>query len=233
MWWLFYFSIVVTLLLTAAVVLSAAVYIYEKTLEGFRLVKFIKDQWYSLSNSVENALCNAAEELAQAAVTSHNVSIYYSLGYLLEKTIREVREKTLLKKINGSWVFEGDVFNWEIRFLKYSKEGVIDWLRPTELISAASTISTIDLDLNSDVETTLKSKLPRGTRLTGAIYGVLTGNMTYSGYLDAYYTLLDKTPFRCREGSLKLHFTGRHYVTYYTNSTAESVYIYLEIYIDN
>ncbi|MEM4604745.1 MAG: hypothetical protein QXR68_05345 [Pyrobaculum sp.] len=224
---------VFSLLLTTVVVVSSIAHIYEKTLEGFRIVKFVKDQWGSFTKTIDEALCQAAEDLAQKALAVRDVSTYRRLGEMLDAVLREVRNKTLLKGAVASWEFDGDVFKWNITFLKYSHGGVINWLRPTALINAASEISQMYLDLDVDISNVIKERLPPGVYLSGVVYGYLIGNMTYSGYLTGVYTLRDKTPLRCRKGFLEMSIYANHYATLVTNSTSNTIYLYIEISIES
>ncbi|MFN7105966.1 MAG: hypothetical protein ACK4M3_05220, partial [Pyrobaculum sp.] len=157
---------------------------------------------------------------------------YRELGTLLERALAEVRNKTLLKKVELRWAFRGDVFIWNATFLGHRAGGVVDWLRPTEFIHAARLIAVASPDLG-DIEGTFRVLTPRGAVLHGVVWGRLYGNKTYAGYLHGVYMLTDKTPLRCGSGHLSASFEGTHYVVYPTNSTAPWIDVYETIYVDN
>ncbi|MEM1807277.1 MAG: hypothetical protein QW235_04365, partial [Pyrobaculum sp.] len=94
-------------------------------------------------------------------------------------------------------------------------------------------ISQMYLDLDVDISNVIKERLPPGVYLSGVVYGYLTGNMTYSGYLTGVYTLRDKTPLRCRRGFLEMSIYANHYATLVTNSTSNTIYVYIEISIES
>ena len=233
MWWAIYFTAVTLVLLAVAGALAVLADAYSKALEAYRLAKLTLDQWISLSSQLNHTVCTAAEHLAIEAVESLDPSKYRELGPIFTKGMDEVRAKTFLKRLNYSWAFNGDVFQYVI-FLRRSAAGAVDWLRPTELIETVQRIKSTSFDLTtSTVYDTLKPLVPRGVVLSGVVYGHLTGNGTYTGTLTGEYTLRDKTPLRCAGGSLSVSFTTSHYASLTLNSTQPSVYIYEIVYIDN
>jgi len=232
-WWVIFFAVTFMLLLAIAGVLAVLTEAYSKALDAYRLAKLTLDQWYSLSSQL-NAVCTAAEEMAKDAVRTLDVERYRELGPAFARALEEVKTKTLLKRLNYSWTFQGDVLLFNLTFLRRSVSGAVDWLRPTELIEAVQRIKSTSFDLTtSTVYDTLKPLVPRGAALSGVVYGHLTGNGTYTGTLTGEYTLRDKTPLRCTNGSLSVSFTASHYASLTLNSTQPSVYIYEAVYIDN
>jgi hypothetical protein len=167
-------------------------------------------------------------------VRTLDVERYRELGPAFARAMEEVKTKTILKRLICDWAFQGDVFLFNLTFLRRSAAGAVDWLRPTELIEAVQRIKSTSFDLTtSTVYDTLKPLVPRGAALMGAVYGHLTGNGTYTGTLTGEYRLSDKTPLRCASGSLSVSFTASHYASLTLNSTQPSVYIYEVVYIDN
>jgi len=222
------------LLLAIAGVLAVLTEAYSKALDAYRLAKLTLDQWSSLSSQLNHTVCTAAEEMAKDAVKTLDVERYRELGPAFARAMEEVRRKTLLKRLNYSWAFNGDVFQYSLTFLRRSAAGAVDWLRPTELIETVQRIKSTSFDLTtSTVYDTLKPLVPRGVVLSGVVYGHLTGNGTYTGTLTGEYTLRDKTPLRCASGSLSVSFTASHYASLTLNSTQPFVYIYEVVYIDN
>jgi hypothetical protein len=233
-WWAVYFAVTFMLLLAIAGVLAVLTEAYSKALDAYRLAKLTLDQWYSLSSQLNHALCTAAEEMAKDAVRTLDVERYRELGPAFERALEEVKTKTFLKRLKYDWAFQGDVFLYNLTFLRRSAAGAVDWLRPTELIEAVQRIKSASFDLTvSTVYDTLKPFVPRGAVLSGVVYGRLTGNGTYTGTLTGEYTLRDKTPLRCTNGSLSVSFTASHYASLTLNSTQPFVYIYEIVYIDN
>ena len=234
MWWAIFFAVVTLILLAVAGTLAVLTEAYFKALDAYRLAKLTLDQWYSLSSQLNHTVCTAAEEMAKEAVKMLNVEKYKELGPAFGRAMEEVRRKTFLKRLNYSWTFQGDVFGYNLTFLRRSVAGAVDWLRPTELIEAAQRIKSTSFDLTtSTVYDTLKPLVPRGAVLSGVVYGRLTGNGTYTGTLTGEYTLRDKTPLRCTNGSLSVSFTASHYASLTLNSTQPSVYVYEVVHIDN
>jgi hypothetical protein len=233
-WWLILFAVVTLMLLAVAGVLAVLTDAYSKALDAYRLAKLTLDQWYSLSSQLNHTICTAAEEMAKEAVKTLDVERYRELGPAFAKAVEEVRRKTFLKRLNYSWAFNGDVFRYNLTFLRRSAAGAVDWLRPTELIEAVQRIKSTSFDLTvSTVYDTLRPLVPRGAVLSGVVYGLLTGNGTYTGTLTGEYTLWDKTPLRCTNGSLSVSFTASHYASLTLNSTQPSIYVYEVVYIDN
>ncbi|MFZ8806639.1 MAG: hypothetical protein ACO2PN_00845 [Pyrobaculum sp.] len=234
MWWAIFFAVVTLTLLAVAGTLAVLTEAYSKALDAYRLAKLTLDQWYSLSSQLNHTVCTAAEEMAKEAVKTLDVERYRELGPAFARAMEEVRRKTLLKRLNYSWAFNGDVFQYSLTFLRRSAAGAVDWLRPTELIETVQRIKSTSFDLTtSTVYDTLKPLVPRGVVLSGVVHGLLTGNGTYTGTLTGEYTLRDKTPLRCASGSLSVSFTASHYASLTLNSTQPSVYIYEIVYIDN
>ncbi len=234
MWWAIFFAVVTLMLLAVAGTLAVLTEAYSKALDAYRLAKLTLDQWYSLSSQLNHTVCTAAEEMAKDAVKTLDVERYRELGPAFARAMEEVRRKTFLKRLNYSWAFQGDVFRYNLTFLRRSAAGAVDWLRPTELIETAQRIKSASFDLTtSTVYDTLKPLVPRGVVLSGVVYGHLTGNGTYTGTLTGEYTLRDKTPLRCASGSLSVSFTASHYASLTLNSTQPSVYIYEVVYIEN
>jgi len=232
-WWAIFFAVVTLMLLAVAGTLAVLTEAYSKALDAYRLAKLTLDQWYSLSSQL-NAVCTAAEEMAKEAVRTLDVERYRELGPAFARAMEEVKTKTFLKRLNHSWTFQGDMFRYNLSFLRRSAAGAVDWLRPTELIEAAQRIKSTSFDLTtSTVYDTLKPLVPRGAALNGVVFGHLTGNGTYTGTLTGEFALWDKTPLRCASGSLSVSFTASHYASLTLNSTQPSVYIYEVIYIDN
>jgi hypothetical protein len=233
-WWAIFFAVVTLTLLAIAGVLAVLTEAYSKALDAYRLAKLTLDQWYSLSSQLNHTVCTAAEEMAKEAVKTLDISKYRKLGPAFARAMEEVKTKTFLKRLKYSWVFNGDVFQYNLSFLRRSVSGAVDWLRPTELIEAVQRIKSASFDLTvSTVYDTLKPFVPRGAVLSGVVYGRLTGNGTYTGTLTGEYTLRDKTPLRCTNGSLSVSFTASHYASLTLNSTQPFVYIYEIVYIDN
>ena len=234
MWWAFFFAVVTLTLLAVAGTLAVLTEAYSKALDAYRLAKLTLDQWYSLSSQLNHTVCTAAEEMAKDAVKTLDVERYRELGPAFARAMEEVKTKTFLKRLNYSWAFQGDVFRYNLTFLRRSAAGAVDWLRPTELIETVQRIKSTSFDLTtSTVYDTLRPLVPRGAVLSGVVYGHLTGNGTYTGTLTGEYTLRDKTPLRCASGSLSVSFTASHYASLTLNSTQPSVYIYEVVYIDN
>lgn len=234
MWWAIFFAVVTLTLLVVAGTLAVLTEAYSKALEAYRLAKLTLDQWYSLSSQLNHTVCTAAEEMAKEAVKTLDVERYRELGPAFARAMEEVKSKTFLKRLNYSWAFQGDVFRYNLTFLRRSAAGAVDWLRPTELIETIQRIKSTSFDLTvSTVYDTLKPLVPRGVVLSGVVHGLLTGNGTYTGTLTGEYTLRDKTPLRCAGGSLSVSFTASHYASLTLNSTQPSVYIYEIVYIDN
>jgi hypothetical protein len=222
------------MLLAVAGVLAVLTEAYSKALDAYRLAKLTLDQWSSLSSQLNHTVCTAAEEMAKDAVKTLDIERYRELGPAFTRATEEVKTKTFLKRLTYSWTFNGDVFQYNLTFLRRSVSGAVDWLRPTELIEAAQRIKSTSFDLTtSTVYDTLKPLVPRGAALSGVVYGLLTGNGTYTGTLTGEYLLKDKTPLRCASGSLSVSFTTSHYASLTLNSTEPSVYIYEVVYIDN
>jgi len=233
-WWAIYFTAVTLLLLVVAGALAVLTDAYSKALEAYRLTKLTLDQWSSLASQLDRTICTAAEHLAIKAVESLDVGKYRELGPMFARAMSEVRAKTYLKRLNYSWSFQGDVFRYNVTFLRRGAGGAVDWLRPTELIEAVRRISSASFDLTaSTVYDTLSPLVPRGAVLIGVVYGYLTGNGTYTGILSGEYTLRDKTPLRCVDGDLAASFSASHYASLTLNSTEPSIYIYEVVYIDN
>jgi hypothetical protein len=233
-WWAIFFAVVTLTLLAVAGTLAVLTEAYSKALDAYRLAKLTLDQWYSLSSQLNHTVCTAAEEMAKDAVKTLDVERYRELGPAFARAMEEVKTKTFLKRLNYSWAFQGDVFRYNLTFLRRSAAGAVDWLRPTELIETVQRIKSASFDLTtSTVYDTLKPLVPRGAALSGVVYGQLTGNWTYTGTLTGEYTLRDKTPLRCASGSLSVSFTASHYASLTLNSTQPSVYIYEVVYIDN
>lgn len=234
MWWGIYFTAASVLLLVVVglfVVLDDA---YKESLEAYRLAKFTLDQWSSLAVQLNSTICLAAETLAKKAVVELNIEVYRGLGPMFSKAMEQVKNKSLLRKLNYSWGFNGDVFQWNITFLSRRARGVVDWLRPSVLINSVGDIESASFDLTqSTMDSTLRQYVPKDAVLKGVVYGYLYGNGTYSGYVTGEYILTDKTPLRCLKDSLSLSFAATHYATLTTNSTASSVYIYYEVDIEN
>ncbi len=234
MWWAIFFAVVTLTLLAVAGTLAVLTEAYSKALDAYRLAKLTLDQWYSLSSQLNHTVCTAAEEMAKDAVKTLDVERYRELGPAFARAMEEVRKKTFLKRLNYGWAFQGDVFRYNLTFLRRSAAGAVDWLRPTELIETVQRIKSTSFDLTvSTVYDTVKPLVPRGAVLSGVVYGHLTGNGTYTGTLTGEYTLRDKTPLRCAGGSLSVSFTASHYASLTLNSTQPSVYIYEVVYIDN
>ena len=234
MWWPVYFTAVTLVLLAVAGTLAVLTEAYSKALDAYRLAKLTLDQWYSLSSQLNHTVCTAAEEMAKEAVKTLDVERYRELGPAFARAMEEVKTKTFLKRLNYSWAFQGDVFLYNITFLRRSAAGAVDWLRPAELIEAVQRIKSASFDLTvSTVYDTLRPLVPRGAALSGVVYGLLRGNGTYTGTLTGEYTLRDKTPLRCTNGSLSVSFTASHYASLMLNSTQPSVYLYEIVYIDN
>jgi hypothetical protein len=233
-WWAVYFAVTFMLLLAIAGVLAVLTEAYSKALDAYRLAKLTLDQWYSLSSQLNRAVCTAAEEMAKDAVRTLDVERYRELGPAFARAMEEVKTKTILKRLKYDWAFQGDVFLYNLTFLRRSAAGAVDWLRPTELIEVVQRIKSTSFDLTtSTVYDTLKPLVPRGAVLSGVVFGRLTGNGTYTGTLTGEYTLRDKTPLRCTNGSLSVSFTASHYASLTLNSTEPSVYVYETVYIDN
>jgi hypothetical protein len=233
-WWAIYFAVVTLMLLAVAATLAVLTEAYSKALDAYRLAKLTLDQWYSLSSQLNHTVCTAAEEMAKEAVKTLDVERYRELGPAFARAMEEAKTKTFLKKLNYSWAFNGDVFRYTVTFLRRSVSGAVDWLRAAELIEAVQRIKSTSFDLTvSTVYDTLRPLVPRGAVLSGVVYGRLTGNGTYTGTLTGEYTLRDKTPLRCTNGSLSVSFTASHYASLTLNSTQPSVYIYEIVYIDN
>ncbi len=234
MWWAIFFAVVTLMLLAVAGTLAVLTEAYSKALDAYRLAKMTLDQWSSLSRQLNHTVCTAAEEMAKDAVKTLDVERYRELGPAFAKAMEEVRRKTFLKRLNYSWAFNGDVFRYNLTFLRRSVSGAVDWLRPTELIETVQRIKSASFDLTvSTVYDTLRPLVPRGAVLSGVVYGYLAGNGTYTGTLTGEYTLRDKTPLRCAGGSLSASFTASHYASLTLNSTQPSVYIYEVVYIEN
>lgn len=234
MWWAIYFTAVTLMLLAVAGTLAVLTDAYSKALDAYRLAKLTLDQWSSLTSQLNHTVCTAAEEMAKDAVKTLDVERYRELGPAFARAMEEVKTKTFLKRLNYSWAFQGDVFRYNLTFLRRSAAGTVDWLRPTELIEAVQRIKSTSFDLTvSTVYDTLWPLVPRGVVLSGVVYGHLTGNGTYTGTLTGEYTLRDKTPLRCAGGSLSVSFTASHYASLTLNSTQPSVYIYEVVYIEN
>jgi len=222
------------MLLVIAGVLAVLTEAYSKTLDAYRLAKISLDQWSSLTSQLNYTVCTAAEEMAKDAVKTLDVERYRELGPAFARAMEEVRTKTFLKRLNYGWAFQGDVFLYNVTFLRRSATGTVDWLRPTELIETIQRIKSASFDLTvSTVYDTLRPLVTRGVVLSGVVYGHLTGNGTYTGTLTGEYSLRDKTPLRCAGGSLSVSFTASHYASLTLNSTQPSVYIYEMVYIDN
>ena len=234
MWWAIYFTAVTLMLLAVAGTLAVLTDAYSKALDAYRLAKLTLDQWSSLTSQLNHTVCTAAEEMAKDAVRTLDVERYRELGPAFARAMEEVKTKTFLKRLNYSWAFNGDVFQYSLTFLRRSAAGAVDWLRPTELIETVQRIKSTSFDLTtSTVYDTLKPLVPRGAALSGVVYGYLTGNGTYTGTLTGEFALWDKTPLRCTNGSLLVSFTASHYASLTLNSTEPSVYIYEVVYIDN
>jgi len=232
-WWLFFLVAVLVLLFIAGVlaVLEAA---YKGALEAYRLAKFALDQWTSLTAELNRSLCIAAEDKAAEAVKRLDIWVYQSLGKLFQDAVERVRKVSLLKRLNATWGFQGDVFYYALRFRNRTYEGRVDWLRPTVLIDAVNSIKSASFDLSAaSASDHLHPLVPNNARLAGVVEGVLTGNGTYTGVLKGYYTLTDKTPLKCTSGYISVDFAAEHYATLTINSTAPSVYVYEAVYIDN
>jgi hypothetical protein len=233
-WWAIFFAVVTLTLLAVAGTLAVLTEAYSKALDAYRLAKLSLDQWSSLSSQLNHTVCTAAEEMAKEAVKTLDVERYRELGPAFARAMEEVKTKTFLKRLNYSWAFQGDVFRYNLTFLRRSAAGAVDWLRPTELIETVQRIKSTSFDLTtSTVYDTLRPLVPRGVALSGVVHGHLTGNGTYTGTLTGEYTLRDKTPLRCASGSLSVSFTASHYASLTLNSTQPSVYIYEVVYIEN
>jgi len=231
-WWLF-FTVAVLVLLFFAGALAVLETAYKGALEAYSLAKFALDQWTSLAAELNRSLCTAAEDKATEAVKRLDIEAYRSLGKLFQDAVERVREISLLKKLNATWGFQGDVFYYALRFRNRTYEGKVDWLRPSALIDVANSIKSASFDLSAaSVSDYLRPLIPNNARLTGGVEGALTGNGTYTGVLKGYYTLTDKTPLRCTSGYISVDFTAEHYATLTINSTAPSVYVYEAVYID-
>lgn len=232
MWWLFFTVLFLSLLIIAGV-LAVINNAYGKALEAYRLAKFAVDQWESLASSLNRSVCLTAEDMAEQAVNTLNISAYRQLGVMLEKAMKEVRNKTLLRKFNFTWAFRDDVFIWSVAWLKRNISGLVDWLRPSELIGAVTAIRHASFDLTyQSANEALAPLVPHGAVLRGSVWGVLYGNGTYSGTLHGSYILIDKTPLKCKEGHISVTFDATHYATLTINSTKSSVEIYEEIYVE-
>jgi len=231
-WWLF-FTVAVLVLLFFAGALAVLEAAYRGALEAYRLAKFALDQWTSLTAELNRSLCIAAEDKAAEAVKRLDIETYRSLGKLFQGAVERVREVSLLKRLNATWGFQGDVFYYALRFRNRTYEGRVDWLRPSALIDAVNSIKSASFDLSAaSVSEHLRPLVPNNARLTGVVEGVLTGNGTYTGVLKGYYTLVDKTPLKCIGGYISVDFTAEHYATLTINSTAPSVYVYEVVSID-
>ncbi len=104
--------------------------------------------------------------MAKDAVKTLDVERYRELGPAFARAMEEVRRKTFLKRLNYSWAFQGDVFRYNLTFLRRSAAGAVDWLRPTELIETVQRIKSTSFDLTvSTVYDTLKPLVPRGAAL--------------------------------------------------------------------
>lgn len=232
MWWLF-FTVAVLVLLFFAGTLAVLEAAYKGALEAYRLAKFTFDQWASLAAELNRSLCIAAEDKAAEAVKRLDIETYRSLGKLFQDAVERVREVSLLKRLNATWGFQGDVFYYTLRFRNRTYEGRVDWLRPSALIDAVNSIKSASFDLSTaSISDHLRPLVPNNARLTGVVEGVLTGNGTYTGVLKGYYTLTDKTLLKCTSGYISVDFTAEHYATLTINSTAPSVYVYEAVYID-
>jgi hypothetical protein len=137
-WWAIFFAVVTLTLLAVAGTLAVLNHMYTKALDAYRLAKLTLDQWYSLSSQLNHTICTAAEEMAKDAVRTLDVERYRELGPAFARAMEEVKTKTFLKRLNYSWAFNGDVFRYNLTFLRRSAAGTVDWLRPTELIEASS-----------------------------------------------------------------------------------------------
>lgn len=234
MWWLIYFSIVVIALVSTVGVLLVLTEAYSNTLEAYRIAKFALDQWSSLTSRLNYTICLAAESRAREAVGTLNISKYLELGALFEQAMSKVRERSLLKRLNFSWAFWGDVFMWNVTFRRYRAGGVIDWLRPSALINTVNAIRGTSFDLTtSTVYDVLKPLVPNGATLEGVIYGYLYGNGTYTGYLHGDYVLIDRRELKCTDGHISVRFYATHYATLTVNETSPYIYVYYEISINN
>ncbi|MEM0276758.1 hypothetical protein [Pyrobaculum sp.] len=236
MWWAIFFAAVTATLLVLVGVFVVLADAYKEALEAYRLAKFALDEWTSLVESLNASVCQGAEELAKRALADLNISHYRELGPLLGKALEETRQKTLLRKLNYSWAFEGDVFIWNVTVKWHNVRragGAVNWLRPSELINAAESIKGTSFDLTYyTVEEALAPHVPKGAVLYGVVYGRLYGNRSYSGFLIGEYRLWDKTPLRCTGGRLEAAFSADHYATLVINSTAPYIDIYEEVYVE-
>jgi hypothetical protein len=139
-WWVIYFAVVTLTLLAVAGTLAVLTEAYSKALDAYRLAKLTLDQWSSLSSQLNYTVCTAAEEMAKEAVKTLVVERYRELGPAFARAMEEVKTKTFLKRLNYSWAFNGDVFQYSLTFLCRSAAGAVDWLRPTELIETVQRI---------------------------------------------------------------------------------------------
>jgi hypothetical protein len=137
-----YFTALTLMLLAVAGVLAVLTDAYSKALDAYRLAKLSLDQWSSLSSQLNDTVCTAAEEMAKEAVETINVEIYRELGPAFARAMEDIRRKTFLKRLNYSWTFNGDVFRYNLTFLRRSAAGTVDWLRPTELIETVQRIKS-------------------------------------------------------------------------------------------
>ncbi|MEZ0318457.1 MAG: hypothetical protein ABWK05_00480 [Pyrobaculum sp.] len=231
MWWLF-FTIVFLILLLLTGVFVVLKDSYEGVLTAYRYAKFAIDQWDSLVSTLPTAVCKAAEDKAINAVRSLNISVYRELGDLFNGTMSKVRERSLLK-LNYTWKFKGDVFTYSIQWRKRSISGAVNWLRPSVLISGVRNIKALSFDLTtSTIQSSLYPHVPENAVLTGVVWGTLSGAGVYTGVLHGEYTLVDKTPLRCINGSLSTSFTADHFAVLIGNYSTYYIYIYEYVYIE-
>ncbi|MEM1568965.1 MAG: hypothetical protein QXI84_10830 [Thermofilaceae archaeon] len=232
MWWAIFFTVafLVLLFLTGVFVLLGDK--YESSLAAYRYVKFAVDQWESLTSTLPAAVCKAAEDRAVRAVRTLNISIYRELGVLFGRAMSEVRNKSLLK-LNYTWKFSDDVFTYGIQWRKRNASWAVDWLRPTQMISAVRSIQSLSFDLTtSTIQSTLYPHVPENAVLTGVVWGTLSGTGVYTGILHGQYTLVDKTRLRCVNDTLSTTFSAEHFAILVGNYSTYYIHIYEYVYIE-
>jgi hypothetical protein len=217
--------------LALAIYLYELYYIYNGVLRAYLPASIYLQQWRAVKSQLPSAITCMMEARAVEAVDEANITIYREGAEALLAAVEELKNETLLKRLNATAYFVGDQFYYNITLGKDRVSGAITWLKPSAMIQAIKSISgaTIEADGLGGIEEALAAMVPSGFRLEGYLAGALQRERghIYAGVLSGVLTLTEEEKMRCLGFYLNETFIPS--ITAYVSLPYNSSYVFVEI----
>lgn len=229
MYWLLATALLVAAL-ALAIYLYELYYLYNGVLHAYIPASIYLEQWNAVKAQLPNAVTCMMEARAVEAVDEMNITIYREGAGALLEAVEELRNETLLKRLDATAYFVGDQFYYNITLGRDHIAGAITWLRPGAIIHAVDSMRDATITANGldGVEAALAVAVPSGFRLQGYLAGVLhREGQQYVGVLSGVLTLSEEERMHCLGFYLNYTFVPR--ITAYVSLPYNSSDVFVEI----